>query len=73
VEKSTGNNYPRQGFLPLFAFLERQLSFPLRLRFPINSPSFFFKQINPASVPDAAILLISAPGKQPFLISGCEG
>ena len=28
--------YPKQGFLPLFAFLERQLSFPLRLRFPTN-------------------------------------
>jgi len=27
--------YPKQGFLPLLAVLERQLSLPLRLRFPI--------------------------------------
>jgi hypothetical protein len=29
--------YPKQGFLPLLAFLERQLSLPLRLRFPMYS------------------------------------
>ena len=33
--------YPKQGFLPLFARLERQLSLPLRLRFPILLPFDF--------------------------------
>ena len=36
--KTIIGNYPKQGFLPLLAFLERQLSFPLRFLFPMPNP-----------------------------------
>lgn len=32
--------YPKLGFLPLLAFLERQFNLPLRLRFPMIIPLF---------------------------------
>jgi len=40
------NNYPKQGFLPLFARLERQLSLPLRLRFPILNEHITYEHVS---------------------------
>ena len=57
------NTYPKFGFLPLFAFFERQLSLPLRLRFPIffsfqYDTTFLMQVVNLHNSSDLIVLLV---------------